>query len=317
MGWVGRSLCAFLNGIWSFVCSVASAVAAVISAIVAIVAVILSVRVAYKQGEAAKEQTRLTEEQKGIAERQAAFELEINQREKRRHTNWVDAEVCVFLQKHSAERWLIPLCFVAAAFDKTQPYCRELYRDFCCLTNEVQCALFEREGISLRVGEWDCDRSLFSSCVGALEELSTRSFPDDSSSVLYDDGKYLRRCLVHGEARVAVVARDACFSQPLGRLYEQRIVDVLSDAFDGMGDYCHEPISLLMKEYSFAGSSEIEACLFVAELSMYLAIFGTSSKESEHGYGSLDDYFASGDCTMEDLFLRVLLEVYVRLLRSC
>lgn len=66
---------------WSFVCSVASAVAAVVSAIVAIVAVILSVRVAYKQGEAAKEQTRLTEEQKGIAERQAAFELEINQRE--------------------------------------------------------------------------------------------------------------------------------------------------------------------------------------------------------------------------------------------
>ena len=98
---------------WNFVCSVASAVAAAVSSIVAIVAVILSVRVAYKQGEAAKEQTRLTEEQKGIAERQAAFELEINQREERRHANWVDAEVCAFLQKHSAERWLMPLCFAA------------------------------------------------------------------------------------------------------------------------------------------------------------------------------------------------------------
>ena len=152
---------------WSFVCSVASVVAAVVSAIVAIVAVILSVRVAYKQGEAAKEQTRLTEEQKGIAERQAAFELEINQREERRHANWVDAEVCTFLQKHSAERWLIPLCFAASAFDKTWPYRRELYRDFCCLTNEVQRALFEREGISLRVDEWDRDKSLFSSCVDA------------------------------------------------------------------------------------------------------------------------------------------------------
>lgn len=126
---------------WSFVCSVTSAVAAVVSAIVAIVAVILSVHVAYKQGEAAKEQTRLAEEQKGIAERQAAFELEINQREERRHANWVDAEVCAFLQKHSAERWLMPLCFAASAFDKTRPYHRELYRDFCCLTNEVQRAI--------------------------------------------------------------------------------------------------------------------------------------------------------------------------------
>lgn len=302
---------------WSFVCSVASSVAAVVSAIVAIVAVILSVRVAYKQGEAAKEQTRLTEEQKGIAERQAAFELEINQREERRHANWVDAEVCAFLQKHSAERWLMPLCFAASAFDKTWPYRRELYRDFCCLTNEVQHALFEREGISLRVDEWDRDKSLFSSCVDALKELSAHSFPDDQSSVLYDNGKYLRRVLSYSEARVDVVARDARSAQPLGRLYEQRIVDVLSDAFDGMGDYCHEPISLLMKEYSFAGSSEIEACLFVAELCMYLATLGTSSEESEDEYGSLDDYFASGDCTMEDLFLRVLFEVYVRLLRNC
>lgn len=302
---------------WSFVCSVASAVAAVVSAIVAIVAVILSVRLAYKQGEAAREQTRLAEEQKGIAERQAAFELEINQREERRHANWVDAEVCAFLQKHSTERWLMPLCFVAATFDKTQPYCRELYRDFCCLTNEVQRALFEREGISLRVGEWDRDKSLFSSCVDALKELSAHSFPDDQSSVLYDNGKYLRRVLAYGEARVDVVARDARSAQSLGPLYEQWIVDVLSEAFDGKGDYCLEPISFLMKKYSFAVSSEIEACLFVAELCMYLAILGTSSKESEHEYGSLDDYFASGDCTMEDLFLRVLLEVYVRLLRSC
>lgn len=302
---------------WSFVCSVTSAVAAVISAIVAIVAVILSVHVAYKQGEAAKEQTRLTEEQKGIAERQAAFELEINQREERRHANWVDAEVCAFLQKHSAERWLMPLCFAAFAFDKTRPYHRELYRDFCCLTNEVQCALFEREGISLRVGEWDRDKSLFSSCVDALKELSARSFPDDDSSVLYDNGKYLRRCLAYGEERVDVVERGACSSQPFSQSYGQRIIDVLSDAFDGMGDYCHEPISLLMKECSFAGSSEIEACLFVAELCMYLATLGTASEESEDEYGSLDDYFASGDCTMEDLFLRVLFEVYVRLLRRC
>lgn len=91
---------------------------------------------------------------------------------------------------------------------------------------------------------------------------------------------------------------------------------MLSDAFDGMGDYCHEPISLLKKEYSFVGSDEIQACLFVAELCMYLATLGTASEESEDEYGSLDDYFASGDCTMEDLFLRVLFEVYVRLLRS-
>lgn len=211
----------------------------------------------------------------------------------------------------------MPLCFAASAFDKTWPYRRELYRDFCCLTNEVQHALFEREGISLRVDEWDRDKSLFSSCVDALEELSARSFPDDDSSVLYDNGKYLRRCLVYGEERVDVVERGACSSQPFSQSYGQRIVDVLSDAFDGMGDYCHEPISLLMKEYSFAGSSEIEACHFVAELCMYLATLGTASEESKDEYGSLDDYFASGDCTMEDLFLRVLFEVYVRLLRSC
>ena len=288
-----------------------------ISAVAAVAAVIHSIVVAHCQNKTSKEQTRLAEEQRGIAERQAAFELEIKQREERRHANWVDAEVCAFLQKHSAERWLMPLCFAASAFDKTWPYRRELYRDFCCLTNEVQRALFEREGISLRVDEWDRDKSLFPSCVDALKVLSAHSFPDDRSSVLYDNGKYLRRVLAYGEARVDVVARDARSARSLGPLYEQWIVDVLSEAFDGKGDYCLEPISFLMKKYSFAVSSEIEACLFVAELCMYLAILGTSSKESEHEYGSLDDYFASGDCTMEDLFLRVLFEVYVRLLRSC
>lgn len=79
------------------------------------------------------------------------FELRQDERDEQRHAESVKARAVSFLSKYYSNRGLIPLCAIAAMHNDLFYYSREMYREFCCMTLEVQNRILEYCRLDLRV----------------------------------------------------------------------------------------------------------------------------------------------------------------------
>lgn len=249
------------------------------------------------------------------------FELRQDERDERRRTETVKSQAVSFISKHYANRGLVPLCAMAAMHNSLFYYSREMYRDFCCMTSEVQNLILEYCEFDLRVRKVD---GFFWKCVKATEDVLRERFPDDESP-FYDGGKYVLRSLErYGSERVLIEhidRRRICASEELGRmafprldevfLHEDRIRDALSNAFEGEGS--RHPIADLEHACGFREESEIKACQFAVILARYVAIYGGEGRNLEKNYGAPGGYAGEPIETMEDLFLLSVFEMYTRL----
>lgn len=249
--------------------------------------------------------------------RMAKFEQRQDERDERRHDEEVKSQAVSFISKHYADRGLIPLCAMAAMHNDLHYYSREMYREFCCMTLEVQNRVLEYCGLDLRVVE---EEGLFERCVEAVAEILRTRFPGDESP-FYDSGKYVLRSLEHygGEKIPAerINYRSPCAASPRvvnldgASSYESRITDVLSESFRGEGP--EQPITALERKYGFKEVPEIDACQFATVLVQYIAIYGSKDDNSNKEYGTPGGYAGETISTMEDLFLQAVFEIYIHL----
>ena len=249
--------------------------------------------------------------------RMEKFEHRQDERDERRHAECVKSQAVSFISKHYADRGLIPLCAMAAMHNDLYYYSREMYREFCCMTPEVQNRVLEYRGLDLRVKE----ETLFRRCIKTAEEVLHMHFPEDESP-FYDGGKYVLRSLnYYGSEEVPVkqinflpTFFNSSFAGSFDGTsrYESRIADVLSESFQGKGP--EHPISMLEREYGFRGAPEIEACQFATVLAQYIAIHGGRDDDSDKEYGAPGKCAGETIDTMEDLFLLTVFEMYIHLL---
>lgn len=122
--------------------------------------------------------------------RMERFEKRQDKRDEQRHQESVKAQAVSFISKYYKDRGLIPLCAIATMYNDLFYYNREMYREFCCCTKEVQNRILEYCGLDLRVSEY----SIYEKCLVAIESVLNKRFPDDKS-VFYDGGKYFTRSL--------------------------------------------------------------------------------------------------------------------------
>lgn len=122
--------------------------------------------------------------------RMEKFEKRQDKRDEERHQESVKAQAVSFISKYYKDRGLIPLCAIAAMYNDLFYYNREMYREFCCCTKEVQNRILEYCDLDLRVSEYN----IFEKCLAAIESVLNEHFPDDKS-VFYDGGKYFARSL--------------------------------------------------------------------------------------------------------------------------
>lgn len=113
---------------------------------------------------------------------------------------------------------VIPLCAIATMYNDLFYYNREMYREFCCCTKEVQNRILEYCGLDLRVSEY----SIYEKCLVAIESVLNKRFPDDKS-VFYDGGKYFTRSLEYYAAKPIPHQEFE---------YQNHITDVLANAFN-------------------------------------------------------------------------------------
>ena len=224
-----------------------------------------------------------------------------DKRDEERHQECVKSQAVSFISKYYKDRGLIPLCAIATMYDDLFYYNREMYREFCCCSKEVQNRILEYCDLDLRVSEYN----IFEKCLVAIESVPNEHFPDDKS-VFYDGGKYFAHSL------------EYYADKPIPHQefeYQNHITDVLANAFNS-NDKKATPIQQLSMEYNFESCEEIEACQLVTVISEFSAIYGNKNKNNDKSYGSPGEYDGEVIETMEDLFLLALFEIYVNLLIS-
>lgn len=225
--------------------------------------------------------------------RMERFEKRQDKRDEQRHQESVKAQAVSFISKYYKDRGLIPLCAIATMYNDLFYYNREMYREFCCCTKEVQNRILEYCDLDLRVSEYN----IYEKCLVAIESVLNKRFPDDKS-VFYDGGKYFTRSL------------EYYADKPIPHQefeYQNHITDVLANAFNS-NDKKETPIQQLSVEYSFGSCKEIEACQLVTVIAEFAAIYG--NKNIDKSYGSPGGYDGEVIETMEDLFLLALFEIY-------
>lgn len=227
--------------------------------------------------------------------RMERFEKRQDKRDEERHQESVKAQAVSFISKYYKDRGLIPLCAIATMYNDLFYYNREMYREFCCCTKEVQNRILEYCDLDLQVSE----DNIYEKCLAAIEGVIKKHFPNDES-VFYEGGKYFVRSLEHYA------------DKPIPHLefeYQKHITDVLASAFRN-NDKKATPIQRLSAKYNFGRCKEIEACQLVTVIAKFAAIYGNKNKSNEKSYGSPGGYDGEAIKTMEDLFLLALFEIY-------
>lgn len=227
--------------------------------------------------------------------RMERFEKRQDKRDEQRHQESVKAQAVSFISKYYKDRGLIPLCAIATMYNDLFYYNREMYREFCCCTKEVQNRILEYCGLDLRVSEY----SIYEKCLVAIESVLNKRFPDDKS-VFYDGGKYFTRSLEYYAAKPIPHQEFE---------YQNHITDVLANAFNS-NDKKATPIQQLSVEYNFESCEGIETCQLVTVIAEFSAIYGNKNKNIDKSYGSPGGYDGEVIETMEDLFLLALFEIY-------
>ena len=228
--------------------------------------------------------------------RMERLERRQDKRDEQRHQESVKSQAVSFISKYYKDRGLIPLCAIATMYNDLFYYNREMYREFCCCTKEVQNIILEYCELDLRVKEYN----IYEKCLNAIESVVNEYFPNDMK-IFYEGGKHFLRSL-ESYAKKTIPHQE--FE------YENYITDVLVTAFKN-NDKKDKPIQHLLEKYNFGSCKEIEACQLVTVIAKFVAIYGNENKNIDKSYGSPGEYDGEVIGTMEDLFLLALFEIYV------
>lgn len=232
------------------------------------------------------------------SKRMAEFEKRQDERDEERHAEEVNAKAVSFISKYYADRGLIPLCAIGAMYNKLYYYSREMYREYCCFTKEVQNKILEYCDLDFRI----VDEDIYTGCIENLEKIVKKRFSNDKN-IFYDNAKYLERSLVsYGNNMIS----------DIGDNYKEQVTNILAETYRE-NKYWQCPITQLTEMFDFGNAPEIDACLLATLIGEYIAIYEGDNIENDKEYGCPGGYSGETIDTMEDLFLKALFEIYTNL----
>lgn len=119
---------------------------------------------------------------------QDRHEKEIQRIEEAHRISELHNQADQFLIKHAKEGGYLPWCLWACRFHKHEEHTREIYTDFCGCSKELQIAIFEKAGLSIKGLS---DNLPIHRWIDLLKtDISTYRFGRD---ILYDGAKYFFR----------------------------------------------------------------------------------------------------------------------------
>lgn len=253
-----------------------------------------------------------------IAKKVKNFEVKQDIRDERRRIEQIYADATKFIQKynkdgHESEIYLIPLCVAAYKYDPIYPYQREIYREFCSLTEDVQNEILKR--LNIDIVSCKCN-NYFSDMLNRIIKTTETYYNNDAKGrYFYEGGKYFEKALTnHGIEKTPNNLRceldeeaKTNLSSPIGTLASDLYKDGKMDFKEHVTNLLayhkdEKPLSSLLKY--FYQSDEITASYICCLIAKYSAIYNHIETTYEENLGYDCDY--NGDKFMEDLFLDTL-----------
>ncbi len=242
--------------------------------------------------------------------RQSKQNKRIDERDEHRRTDLIYADATKFILKYSSascesEIYLLPLCIMAYMYNPLYPYRREMYREFCSLTEEVQNCILTRCNIDVQSAKTD---KFYDCMLDCLKSDIKSSYPDDND-LYYEGGKYFERALLnHGNKDVPNIKFSANDNGIFTTDYKSHITDLLAYEKDS------QPIKRLMYESTSMGmpveADEILISYLSCVVAEYVPDYSHGEEEGKYeNIGYVDDF--QGKLYMEDLFLKALYSIYV------
>lgn len=257
-----------------------------------------------------------------LARQMKNFEIRQDFRDKQHNEDVIFAEATRFIQKysksgHDSEIYLLPLCVVAYAYNPVYPYRRELYREFCGLTEDVQNVILQRYELSVvskRIS------GFYDDMLKRIMTTIRENYPGDQD-IFYDNGKYFERALLHhGESiipdlRCPLDADELesrkhsivqSFKRDFDMSYKSHITNLL--AWHKM----EQPIKSLLHGPTNMGSpaagDEIVISYLCCSVAEYATVYNLDEPD-DFNSGYVCDF--CGKQYMEDMFLQALYEVMI------
>ena len=274
-----------------------------------------------------------------IFKSQRKLENSLNERDEKRYNSKVEADAIKFIQKYSAnnEIQLLALCVIAKKFDSTFPYRRQIYKDFCCLNDDIQKEVLRKMGIDLKLMDL-VNKNFFDQCLKLLKNDLKKYYPDYESFYddhFYDGAKYFCRAIKHYRNEKVPNLKVLYSNGILADFkdYTEIVTSILAKTFDeehltrstDLND--KDKINYLFNLNTDLGSAcssqnEIVIDYLQCLIAKFVPIFlyeGTQEYEEEiekgnsiENIGYYCDYFAcNDDYFMEDIFLDALLTLNV------
>lgn len=247
-----------------------------------------------------------------LAKKMKDFETRQDNCDEKRRQDAIYSETTKFIQKYSSEEHdseilLLPYCIAAYKYNLAYPYRREIYREFCAMTEEVQNEVLKRQGIDLR--SFRCN-DYYDRLLRNLKDIIKAKFPGDLD-IFYDNGKYLERALIHHGAkevpkiRCSVDVDEKVICNLASEMdYVEHVTNLLTYHAD------EKPIKILWYESTSMGSpdsaDEILASYLCCVIARHVALYSEYESICENDGCALD---YNGIIFMEDEFLRALHEL--------
>lgn len=246
----------------------------------------------------------------------------IDERDEQRRNDMIYADATKFILKysspeHDAEIYLLPLCTMAYKYNPIYPYRREMYREFCSLTEETQNCILKQQNIDIKSSK--CD-NFYVDMLDVLKSDIDKNYPNDRD--LYNEnGKYFERALLHHGNKEMINIKcnaDKYYTDSLNMIpnhletsimdYESHITNLLAYEKD------NKPIERLMYEDTSIGvpvnNGEILISYLSCIIAKYVSCYSHSYDDCKYeNVGCTEDF--QGTKYMEDLFLDALLNIYM------
>lgn len=226
--------------------------------------------------------------------RMAEIQNKIDERDEKRHKEYVDGLAYSFISENDGLLQFLPLCFMASMYDRGYGYHKEMYNKFCALSTEVQDRILEIREINIKRIETD---NIYEVCLNALNECISENELDCDGSMYYDYGKYLQRTLSrYGNEK------------PCSFIEERKLLtDILAQKFREDEDDVELPIAIIREKLNFENCEERKACMMASEVAKYVAIYKNHGNRDVHSPNVSE---SGTGVYMEDIFLAALFEIY-------
>ena len=244
-----------------------------------------------------------------------------NKQDKQRQNAKIYADATRFILKYSSTKYdteihLLPLCAIAYKYNPIYPYRREMYREFCSLTEETQNCILKRQNIDVVSSK--CN-NFYDNMLNALRSDIEKNYPNDRD-LYYDNGKYFEYALSHHGSKEVIDIKcnaDEYYTDSLSAMlnssdknvmdYEDHVTNLLAYKKND------KPIERLMLEKTSIGTPTDDGEFLISYLSCIVAKYASCYSHSYddckyENVGGIDDF--QGTKYMEDLFLDALLNIY-------